>query len=113
MKRPWFTLKRLMVWILAACIACYLVLEPFPPQNMLVNYVVGVTACVAFCLGSAGHPWVFLVLGLFLWNFVPLIDHGENAVSLSVRGSLFAWLLGAPAGWYERHRPKKGSQSAD
>jgi hypothetical protein len=105
---PRFTTKRMMAWTLAAAIACYLMFEPFPPTNDLLNYLIGVTLSVAFCFGAASHPWVFLAIGLFLWNCVPLIDHGENALSLSVRGSFLGWLIGAPAGWFARNRPKKG-----
>jgi len=98
------TVRRMLVWVAIASIASHLALEPFPPRNPLVNFLVGATVSAAFGVGAARHPWMFLAIGICLWNWVPLIDHGEDARSLSVRGSFVAWAIGAPAGWYSRRR---------
>jgi hypothetical protein len=81
----------------------------------MVNFLVGATVSAAFGVGAARHPWMCLALGLFLWNWVPLIDHGEDARSLSVRGSCLAWVIGAPAGWYSRSvgAPRNRTRGAD
>ncbi len=105
-----FTLSRVMGWVVVAAVAAYLVFEPFPPDNPVVNFVIGAMVSAAFGVGASRHPWLFLALGLYLWTFVPLIDHGEDARSLSVRGSVIGWLIGAPAGWYARRRRRRARE---
>lgn len=93
-----------MACVVIASIASYLVFEPFPSENPVVNLLVGATVSLAFGLGAARHPWIFLAIGLVLWNCVPLVDHGDTARSLSVKGSFLGWIIGAGAHWYSRTR---------
>jgi hypothetical protein len=107
-----FTMRRAMLWVVIAAIASLLVLElgePALPQNKTVDILVGLAVSAAFGVGAVRRPLIFLAIGLVVWNCAPAIDHPSvNAATLSLGGSMIAWLIGAPAGYFSKRLKRRG-----
>jgi hypothetical protein len=107
-----FTFKRVMLWVVIAAIASLIVLElgePALPQNKTVDILVGLAVSAAFGVGAVRRPLIFLAIGLVVWNCAPAVDHPSvNAATLSLGGSMIAWLIGAPAGYFSRRLKWRG-----